>query len=91
MLSNIIIEQEIDGLIGKLPDREQEVLRLRYGLEDGQERTLREIGTQFEVTRERIRQIEADALRHLREWSRHVDPAQAENRGEDQPAQGALS
>jgi len=75
VLSDAIMEQEIEGLLDKLPTREQEVLRLRFGLDDGQERTLREIGLQFGVTRERIRQIEADALRHLRQWSQFRDTA----------------
>jgi RNA polymerase primary sigma factor len=77
-LSDIILEQEIEALLEKLPLREQEVLRLRYGLDDGQERTLREIGVRFDVTRERIRQIEADALRHLRHWSRFREEPAAE-------------
>ncbi|GIX06786.1 MAG: hypothetical protein KatS3mg115_1189 [Candidatus Poribacteria bacterium] len=70
MLHDIIVEQEIEELLSKLPEREQQVLRLRYGLDDGRERTLREIGAMFQVTRERIRQIEAEALRHLRYWTR---------------------
>ena len=53
-----------------LNEREQKVLRLRFGLEDGRARTLEEVGKEFEVTRERIRQIEAKALRKLRHPSR---------------------
>ena len=49
-----------------LPEREQEVLRMRFGLDDGYSLTLEEVGLYFEVTRERIRQIEAKALRRLR-------------------------
>ena len=53
-----------------LSDREQKVLRLRFGLDDGRSRTLEEVGREFHVTRERIRQIEAKALRKLRHPSR---------------------
>ncbi|MFQ7059044.1 MAG: sigma-70 family RNA polymerase sigma factor, partial [Turicibacter sanguinis] len=53
-----------------LTDREERVLRLRFGLEDGRTRTLEEVGKEFGVTRERIRQIEAKALRKLRHPSR---------------------
>ena len=53
-----------------LTDREQEVLRLRFGLDDGRQRTLEEVGQMFKVTRERIRQIEAKALRKLRHPNR---------------------
>ena len=53
-----------------LTEREQKVLRLRFGLDDGRPRTLEEVGRQFNVTRERIRQIEAKALRKLRHPSR---------------------
>jgi RNA polymerase primary sigma factor len=65
-LADVMLEQEIQHLLDQLPVKEHEVIRLRYGLADGQERTLREIGLRFGVTRERIRQIEADALRRLR-------------------------
>jgi len=78
LLSNIILEQEIEGLLGQLPDREQQVLRLRFGLDDGRERTLRDIGLRFDVTRERIRQIEAEALRRLRERSQERDTTLAD-------------
>ena len=53
-------------MLGKLPEREERVLRLRFGLDDGRERTLEEVGREFNVTRERIRQIEMKALRKLR-------------------------
>ena len=55
-----------------LTDREQKVLRLRFGLDDGRARTLEEVGKEFNVTRERIRQIEAKALRKLRHRSRKL-------------------
>ena len=56
--------------MGTLTPREEKVLRLRFGLEDGKARTLEEVGKEFMVTRERIRQIEAKALRKLRHPSR---------------------
>ena len=57
-------------VLGTLTEREQKVLRLRFGLDDGRARTLEEVGKEFNVTRERIRQIEAKALRKLRHPSR---------------------
>ena len=57
-------------MLGTLTEREEKVLRLRFGLEDGRPRTLEEVGQRFQVTRERIRQIEAKALRKLRHPSR---------------------
>ena len=57
-------------VLGTLTEREQKVLTLRFGLEDGRARTLEEVGKEFNVTRERIRQIEAKALRKLRHPSR---------------------
>ena len=57
-------------VLDTLTEREQKVLKLRFGLEDGRPRTLEEVGKQFHVTRERIRQIEAKALRKLRHPSR---------------------
>jgi len=65
----LLKEQVKDALCG-LTQREQEVLRLRFGLDDGRSRTLEEVGREFKVTRERIRQIEAKALRKLRHPSR---------------------
>ena len=58
------------GVLDTLTEREQKVLRLRFGLDDGRARTLEEVGKEFNVTRERIRQIEAKALRKLRHPSR---------------------
>ena len=57
-------------MLGSLTQREQRVLQLRFGLDDGRSRTLEEVGQEFSVTRERIRQIEAKALRKLRHPSR---------------------
>ena len=65
-----LLAQEIETALGGLNDREQKVLKLRFGLETGQPRTLEEVGQNFAVTRERIRQIEAKALRKLRHPSR---------------------
>ncbi len=58
------------NVLDSLTPREEKVLRLRFGLEDGRSRTLEEVGKEFNVTRERIRQIEAKALRKLRHPSR---------------------
>ena len=66
---NLLKEQLVE-VIGTLTEREQKVLRLRFGLDDGRARTLEEVGKEFNVTRERIRQIEAKALRKLRHPSR---------------------
>ena len=57
-------------MLDTLTEREQKVLRLRFGMDDGRARTLEEVGKEFDVTRERIRQIEAKALRKLRHPSR---------------------
>ncbi len=65
-----MLKEELDGVLGTLTEREEKVLRLRFGLDDGQCRTLEEVGQIFGVTRERIRQIEAKALRKLRHPSR---------------------
>ena len=65
------LRASIDGALGTLSSREQEVLRMRFGLEDGKPRTLEEIGDMFAVTRERVRQIEARALHKLRQPYRH--------------------
>jgi len=65
-----LLKEQIDEVLSTLTPREQRVLQLRFGLEDGQSRTLEEVGKEFDVTRERIRQIEAKALRKLRHPSR---------------------
>ena len=65
-----MLKEELQGVLGTLTDREEKVLRLRFGLDDGQCLTLEEVGQIFGVTRERIRQIEAKALRKLRHPSR---------------------
>jgi len=65
-----LLREQLDEVLGTLTEREQKVLRLRFGLDDGHQRTLEEVGKEFNVTRERIRQIEAKALRKLRHPSR---------------------
>ena len=65
-----LLREQLEEVLGTLTEREQKVLKLRFGLEDGRSRTLEEVGREFEVTRERIRQIEAKALRKLRHPSR---------------------
>lgn len=65
-----LLKEQIEDVLNTLNDREQNVLKLRFGLEDGRARTLEEVGKEFDVTRERIRQIEAKALRKLRHPSR---------------------
>lgn len=64
--SFLLLREQIESVLGTLNEREQKVLRLRFGLDDGRARTLEEVGREFGVTRERIRQIEAKALRKLR-------------------------
>jgi RNA polymerase primary sigma factor len=64
--TNELLKAEIEELLYELTDREEQVLRLRFGLDDGKQRTLEEVGREFNVTRERIRQIEAKALRRLK-------------------------
>lgn len=64
--NNMLLKEEIDNVLLDLTEREEKVLRLRFGLEDGRTRTLEEVGREFDVTRERIRQIEAKALRKLK-------------------------
>ena len=68
--SRQLLKEQIDEVLSSLTPREQRVLQLRFGLEDGRSRTLEEVGKEFNVTRERIRQIEAKALRKLRHPSR---------------------
>ena len=65
-----LLREQLDEVLGTLTEREQKVLKLRFGLEDGRARTLEEVGKEFKVTRERIRLIEAKALRKLRHPSR---------------------
>ncbi len=68
--SRELLKAQLDKVLGELTERERKVLLLRFGLEDGRARTLEEVGKEFNVTRERIRQIEAKALRKLRHPSR---------------------
>ncbi|MGI5873788.1 MAG: RNA polymerase sigma factor RpoD [Bacillota bacterium] len=70
MASFVLLKEQLDDVLDTLTDRERKVLQLRFGLEDGRTRTLEEVGQEFNVTRERIRQIEAKALRKLRHPSR---------------------
>ena len=65
-VESVMLREHIDALLGDLKERERQVIVLRFGLEDGHPRTLEEVGREFKVTRERIRQIEAKALRKLR-------------------------
>ena len=65
-----MLKEQLVEVLDTLTDREQKVLKLRFGLEDGRPRTLEEVGKEFDITRERIRQIEAKALRKLRHPSR---------------------
>ena len=67
---NMILKEQIDKVLATLTERESKVIKYRFGLEDGKSRTLEEVGKEFNVTRERIRQIEAKALRKLRHPSR---------------------
>ncbi|MBT9149072.1 MAG: RNA polymerase sigma factor SigA [Dehalococcoidia bacterium] len=66
MASHLLLKEQIEEVLEGLTERERKVLKLRFGLEDGRGRTLEEVGREFQVTRERIRQIEAKALRRLR-------------------------
>ncbi len=68
--SRELLKEQIDNVLGELSEREKRVLQLRFGLKDGHARTLEEVGKEFQVTRERIRQIEAKALRKLRHPTR---------------------
>ncbi len=68
--SHTLLKEQLSDVLSTLTPREEKVLRLRFGLEDGRSRTLEEVGKEFDVTRERIRQIEAKALRKLRHPSR---------------------
>ena len=69
-VENVMLREHIDSLLKDLKERERQVIELRFGLKDGHPRTLEEVGKEFNVTRERIRQIEAKALRKLRHPSR---------------------
>jgi RNA polymerase primary sigma factor len=68
--SNLILREQITSILNTLTDRERDVIKLRFGLDDGYPRTLEEVGKRFNVTRERIRQIEAKALKKLRHKDR---------------------
>ena len=68
--ANQLLKEQVQSILGSLSKREREVLEMRFGLKDGQGHTLEEVGSHFGVTRERIRQIEAKALRKLRHPSR---------------------
>lgn len=68
--TRVLLKEQLDDILKTLNDREEKVLRLRYGLDDGSPKTLEEVGKEFNVTRERIRQIEVKALRKLRHPSR---------------------
>jgi RNA polymerase primary sigma factor len=70
-VSKSLLREDLEGVLGTLSPRERDVLKLRYGLDDGRMKTLEEIGQIFNVTRERIRQIEAKALRKLRHPNRN--------------------
>jgi RNA polymerase primary sigma factor len=67
---NIDLAEQVDKVLGSLTPREERVLRMRFGIGEKSDHTLEEVGQDFEVTRERIRQIEAKALRKLRHPSR---------------------
>ena len=62
----MLFRSEIDGILGRLTGRERDVVRLRFGLDDGRARTLEEVGAELNVTRERVRQIELRAMKKLR-------------------------
>ena len=68
--SHTLLKEQLSGVLKTLTPREEKVLRLRFGLEDGRPRTLEEVGREFGVTRERIRQIESKTLAKLRHPSR---------------------
>ncbi|MBQ1406978.1 MAG: sigma-70 family RNA polymerase sigma factor, partial [Eubacterium sp.] len=69
-VANSMMKEQLNEVLDTLTDREQKVLKLRFGLDDGRARTLEEVGKEFNVTRERIRQIESKALRKLHHPSR---------------------
>ena len=90
--SFVLLKEQLEDVLDTLTEREEKVLRLRFGLDDGRARTLEEVGQNFGVTRERIRQIEAKALRKLRHPSRSkklkdfLEKSLPEREGERQPA-----
>jgi RNA polymerase primary sigma factor len=63
---SLIRREELDGILGRLTSRERDVVRLRFGIDDGRQRTLEEVGTELNVTRERVRQIELRAMKKLK-------------------------
>ena len=69
---SILLREQIDELLQGLTERERQVLELRFGLKDGKTRTLEEVGRYFDVTRERIRQIEGKALQKLKKSARNL-------------------
>ena len=69
-VSDLLLREQVERVLDSLDGREQRVIRLRFGLDDGRSRTLEEVGHEFGLTRERIRQIESHALRKLRHPSR---------------------
>jgi len=69
--TRVILREKIEDALNNLTERERDVLKMRFGLDDGCQRTLEEVGRHFKVTRERIRQIEAKALKKLRSPSRN--------------------
>ncbi|MCJ7619211.1 MAG: sigma-70 family RNA polymerase sigma factor, partial [Anaerolineae bacterium] len=68
--TNLVLREQLEDVLNSLTERERDVLRLRFGLDDGYARTLEEVGQHFKVTRERIRQIEAKALKKLKHPSK---------------------
>ncbi len=71
-VASTLLQEQLEGALDRLPAREAQILRLRYGLEDGRVYTLEEVGQTIGVTRERVRQLEAQALNRLRQSSAHV-------------------
>ncbi|MEL6148420.1 MAG: sigma-70 family RNA polymerase sigma factor [Chloroflexota bacterium] len=71
-VASTLLQEQLEGALDRLPPREAQILRLRYGLEDGRVYTLEEVGQTIGVTRERVRQLEAQALNRLRQSSAHV-------------------
>ena len=71
-VASTLLQEQLEHALDRLPPREAQILRLRYGLEDGRVYTLEEVGQTIGVTRERVRQLEAQALNRLRQSSAHV-------------------